>query len=410
MATFLQRAAQSVKQAVQRSTGAGLGQIGGAVSKITSGRAGESLRSAGGQLTGGIRSFNIVSPARASEPTQTSYGPYPNSGINPPTPSVKGTSTGGGNTTGGSSNSGTTYQEQAGQDTQYNDINNQVDDFGAIIDRDYETTMGALASQEQGLQGQAKTSEENIRAGYAPAKTAIGEEQVVREAGLATEAATAQKQGTSATQQARDLFRQMQQQNIAQLSGLGISSSSVAEALAERLGVETARRLAGITGSVDEVVQNVAKETTRVKTYYQQKVADLEGQMSAGIANIQQSLLDGIRQINSARQQAASDKANRRAELMSRAQTAVAQLQANAQNFAQSLQVWETQRQAALTDARNVVVQRQNTGQVTSAGGAAQSGISGQGLNYQPGPAYTSPGAQVTPGGEDPNLPWWLRT
>lgn len=236
----------------------------------------------------------------------------------------------------------------AGNQVLENNINQQVDDFGAMIDRDYDTAMSALLAQEEGLKGQAASATSQAEAGYAPARTQIANEQATNVAGVEGQVQTAETQGKTAMQQARDLFRQTQQSNIAQLSALGISSSSVAEALGERLGIETARRIAGVTGSVQEIRQNAAKELTRINTYYQGKLSDLEKQLATAKANIQQQLLSGLSQINQSRNQAASDKANRRAELISNAQSALAKLQADALNFQQSLETWNQQKQTAL--------------------------------------------------------------
>jgi len=215
------------------------------------------------------------------------------------------------------------------------------------------TCTQGLQSQEESLKGAAGAAEGKIQAQYGTARTAIGEEQATREAGMGRELSTAETSAKTATQQARDLFRETQQQNIAQLSGLGISSSSVAEALAERLGVETARRIAGVTGTFNEVKQNIAQETTRIQTYYKARLSDLEQSMAAGISSIQESFAAGLREINQARNVAATDKANRRAEILSRAQTAMANLQADAQRFAQQLQTWETQKSSALQSIGN---------------------------------------------------------
>jgi len=236
----------------------------------------------------------------------------------------------------------------AGQQTREEDINRQTGDFQAMVDRDYETTMSGIAGEEKGFREQAGTAESKIKAQYGTAKTSIGEELATRETGLAGEEQTAATSAKTAQQEARDMFREIQQQNIAQLSGLGISSSSVSEALAERLGVETARRIGGVTGTFNEIKQNIAKEKTRIQTYYKQRVTDLEENMAVGIKEIQDSLMGGLRQISQARTVAATDKANQRTEIWSRAQTALAGLKADAQDFAQSLEEWERKRTASL--------------------------------------------------------------
>jgi len=254
--------------------------------------------------------------------------------------------------TGGGVTGGGGTQAPAGQNILEGNVNREMNDLGAIVDRDYESAMAGLDAQESTIRGQAATSEQQIKSEYAPAKTAIEEEGAVRQQGLEGETSLATTQEKGALQQARDLFRQIQQKNISGLSGMGISSSSVAEALAERLGVETARRISGITGSANEVRQNIKKEMTRVQTYYKQKVSDLEQHMSSSIAGLQQELLSGINQINSARTVAANDKANRRAELINNAQNSIAQLQYQAQQFQQSLQEWATKKSSSLSEAQ----------------------------------------------------------
>ena len=239
-------------------------------------------------------------------------------------------------------------QDPGGQDIREGDINRQAGDFQAMVDRDYETTMSGIAGEEKGFREQAGTAESKIKAQYGTAKTSIGEELATRETGLAGEEQTAATSAKTAQQEARDMFREIQQQNIAQLSGLGISSSSVSEALAERLGVETARRIGGVTGTFNEIKQNIAKEKTRIQTYYKQRVTDLEENMAVGIKEIQDSLMGGLRQISQARTVAATDKANQRTEIWSRAQTALAGLKADAQDFAQSLEEWERKRSTSL--------------------------------------------------------------
>lgn len=282
--------------------------------------------------------------------------------------------------------------QPAGQDILRNDVNRQVEDFGAIIDRDYETAIGGLNMSEQDLRSQAGSAESSIRSSFAPVKTALGEEQATRESGITSQEQQASSQQKSALQQARDLFRQTQQSNIAQLSGLGISSSSVSEALAERLGVETARRIAGVTGSTDEVLRNLGQERARIQQFYKTKLTEVESQMQSQIGNIQQQLLSGVNQINQARNLAATDKANRRAELLSNAQTQIAQLQASAQQFQQSLDQWQAQRSSALQQAQQFVVTPTDFSQlnnalqgvqgITAAGGQLQ-GYQSQ-VNIQP--------------------------
>lgn len=281
---------------------------------------------------------------------------------------------------GGGSPPSSTYNDQPQRDN----VQSELDMFLENLNRDYEATMSGLGYQEQNLRGQAGTSQQSIEAGYAPAVTAIGEEQATREAGLSKEESTARSQEKSALQQARDLYRQTQQGNISQLSALGLSSSSVTEALAEKLGVETARRIAGVTGSTQEIIQNIAGERTRVQTYYKQKLADLEQTKAAEIAKIQQGLMEGLNQINQARNQAASDKANRRAELYQNAQSAFNNLNLQSQKFQQSLQEWTYKRDNSLQQAQQFVVTPTDFSALINAQNSLGNIQSVGGFNYVP--------------------------
>jgi hypothetical protein len=228
-------------------------------------------------------------------------------------------------------------------------IQSGVDNGNNQIDSEYNNAMSQLASQEQGINAQAGTAISGIRNDYAGTESQIKNAQTQQVGDVGTQVSTAESQGRNAMQQARDLFRQTQQSNIAQLSSLGISSSSVSEALAEKLGVETARRIAGVTGSVDEVRQNATKEIGRINTYANEKLTQAKASLDNNIAIIQNSLQQGLNQINNARNAAASDKANNRANLWQKAQEAIYSAQQQATQFEQSLQMWKEQKAAALT-------------------------------------------------------------
>lgn len=231
----------------------------------------------------------------------------------------------------------------------YQQIQQGQDNGNAQIDSDYNMSMSMLDNAASGLQSQAGSANSQISNDAAGVQTSLGAQQATGEQGVQSSLSTAEKQGTSAMQQARDLFRQTQQSNNSQLSALGISSSSVSEALAERLGVETARRIAGVTGSLDEVRQNATNELGRIKNYYSEKKTQLDENVRIQKDQIQQSLVQGLNQINSARSQAASDKAQARSSLLQQVQNQIGQLTMQQQQFDQQLQQWATQKAASLT-------------------------------------------------------------
>lgn len=231
----------------------------------------------------------------------------------------------------------------------YQNIQQGQDNGNAQIDSDYSQSMAMLDNAQSGLQGQAGNATAQITNDAAGVATSLGKEQATGEQAVQTSLSTAEKQGTSAMQQAREVFRQTQQQNNAQLSALGISSSSVSEALAERLGVDVAKRIAGVTGSLDEVRQNATNELGRIKTYYAEKKTQLDENVRIQKDQIQQSLMAGLNQINNARSQAASAKSAARANLLSQVQDQIYQLTTQQQQFDQQLQQWAAQKSAALT-------------------------------------------------------------
>ena len=328
---------------LQQKAGAIIGGVGKAIDiagKATGNRLPELKISENLERIGGMLNPRPVYAASLTPQQNYSYYNYPTSSPYTPTTATK---------TGGGGGIVASNPQPQGIDT--SNIQQNVATGNEQIDRDYELFMSQLGGAESGLRSQAETSTAAIGTAYAPAKTALQEQEATKLQGLAGQTQLAQTQEKTALQQNRDLFRQIQQQNIAQLSGLGISSSSVAEALAENLGVETARRIASVSQSANDVYQNIAKEKTNIETYTKQKLADMEGTIASEKANIQTQLMSGLNQINSARATAAVDKANRRADLLQSAQNAIYQLQANAQNFAQSLQTWAAQNTSALNNA-----------------------------------------------------------
>ena len=248
----------------------------------------------------------------------------------------------------GASTSRVTTPTPTGQTPQETVQSNQ-DAGNAQIESDFNQAMEMLNSSESSLRSQAGTAQGQIDTGAASARNEITNTQAIGEQGVNTSLQQGETAGKNAIQQARDLFRETQQANSAQLSAMGLSSSSVSEALAERLGVETARRIAGVTGSVDEIRKNATAELGRIKTYYSGKLNDVTNWANDQKASIQNSLVQGINQINSAKSQAASAKAQARSNLLSAVQSQLGQLAQQQQQFEQSLQAWAAQKSAALT-------------------------------------------------------------
>jgi len=337
MPTFLQQVAGKTGRAID-VVGGGLSRIGirGPETNLS-----ESLQAYGGARPGS--NYVYVPPSNNAQVLGYSDAvSYPQQGPAYPGPYKP------------TSNSGSGYQapsnNQTVNDLQSGNINQNMETGYDQVDNDYNVTMQSLSGQEEGLRSQAGVAEQSAQLAYKQGQGLAEQKQASQLSSIAGEESTARKNETSGLQTARDLFRQVQQNNIAQLSGLGISSSSVSEALAEKLGVETARRVSGITGSTQEVIQNLAKEKTNVVNYFQDRVQTLKDNLDLAIKEVQSGLLTGITQINNAKNQAAADKANRRASIWQTAQNALNEIQVNFAKSQQALKEWYEKKNATLTD------------------------------------------------------------
>lgn len=248
--------------------------------------------------------------------------------------------------TGGSANSGTQINTIANNSNA--GVNDVVDQYSELLNQDYNNTINELSAQERNIRSQADIAQSQVGNEFASTQTQLGNEQATNLQGVQGQLDTAEKESTSAMRSARDMFRQTQQANIAQLSGLGISSSSVAEALAERLGVETMRRIGDVSQSLSDVRINAQKEIGRINNYFQEKKTQLEQTKALELSKIQQSLIAGIDTINAARDRAALDKARSRADLLNNAKSAVDAINNQVAKFQDSLTAWAKSRSQAL--------------------------------------------------------------
>lgn len=300
--------------------------------------------------------LNPANFAKQSTPMQSLPGQYNvvSKNYNAPLPSTSNQVLGASTTyspSGGAGGGGISAGQSvslAGFGTAKSNINDQLGTGLAAIDAGYNDYASQIDTQEGNVRRSAADATAGVDTSAQGARTQLNNQLATNNQSYDEQTQKATRQGANAMQQARDIHRQLQQQNVATLSANGLSSSSVAEALAENLGVETARRIAGVTGSRDEVLQNIAKEKTNQANFVKQQLSDLEGKVTTMKNSIQTKLLNDIDSLNNQRNVAASQKANARQQLISDAQGRVADLQANAQNFAQSLEMWQKQNAAKL--------------------------------------------------------------
>jgi hypothetical protein len=225
--------------------------------------------------------------------------------------------------------------------------------FMDAINQDYEATLSGLASSEelarQGASGQIGQAE----ASAAPVRAQIAAEQEARTGALDETRRTGEQNYNKGLEQARQTYSELEQRNQSLAAGTGLSSSSVSQALSERLGRQTAAQLADLSENYGAFTNAIAKEKENTVKYYQTKLTDLESQLAQFKNQIGLELNRQIAAINAARGQAAGQKAQQKAGLAAQARDALQQAFQQSQQYAASLQMWQTQRQAALDDAHS---------------------------------------------------------
>lgn len=248
--------------------------------------------------------------------------------------------------TGGGSNSG--YRAPVPAAPDFSGLNQQTDAYQDLIEQEYNNSISRINNEESSLRNQAGTAQSQVETDYFDVLNQLRAEQATKEEGVQSTLATGEKESTNQIQNARDLYRQMEQRNIAQLAGLGISSSSVAEGLGERLSVETARRMSGITNSQGEMRINATKELARVKDHFASATTNFNKLKANKIAEVNNSLLSGLQKLQSARNETSTAKQRGSMDLWVNAQNQVAQIQADYEKLKQAAQDWANKKATAL--------------------------------------------------------------
>jgi hypothetical protein len=230
----------------------------------------------------------------------------------------------------------------------YSNLLQRQNDLNSVFDQEYENQMSYLSSQESGLKSQSATGEAQIANDYADVTSQLGSEEATKVSGVESELKTAETESQRQTREARDLFRQQEQKNIAFLSALGISSSSASEYMAEKLGVEVAKRLSGLSGSLSEIRQNAVKEVSRIKDFYKERQTYLLKEKNTKVDALRNRLNDSLKEITNYRNMAMTAKAQRRAELAFDTNKVISALNQKYEESKMDLAEWYIKKQSAL--------------------------------------------------------------
>ena len=213
-----------------------IGQAGGAISAVTGGRAGEGLRSAGGQLTGGQRTINLVPSGSAAGPapqilgTQDTGGQPPGGGFGALLNQQTTTRSGGGGGGGGQPQ----QPGQPGQPTFESAPSEPQLDFGAI--NEALSTLEGLEGETRSLLGGGGQQAEAFRG------AAVGRAEQAKEKGLgavSAQEAKTQRAGEEAETQQRRGFQEVAQQFLGRFGRTGFGqgvTGALGEATLQNVG------------------------------------------------------------------------------------------------------------------------------------------------------------------------------
>jgi len=269
------------------------------------------------------------------------------------------------------------------------DVNTGAGEDADIVSQEYDQAISALAGEEQWQQGVAGTQIAGLQGQETAGTNRLSEGRASEMAAAGQQEQTARTQESSGLRSMRDLFRQIQQQNIIDLSGRGISSSSVAEALAEKLGTETMRRIGDITQGTQNVINNIAAEKKRITQVYQSKVQELQAEVKNKIDTVNANLTYALSQISAQRGLAALQKQKGLRDIAQTAREMIDSIKDKAWSYEQTLAAEAQKRQQATDDAIQLLKFNENTGayelnpMVQSATSSLQQGFPGLGVAPQ---------------------------
>ena len=264
-----------------------IGQAGGALSAVSGGRVGEGLRSAGGQLTGGQRTFNVIPTANAAGPAPQVLGSTPdafaqNQFIPQANVNFPSGQPGGG---GGSGQPQLQQPGGGGQPTEGTPQEPQFD-FGAI--NEALGTLESLEGETRSLLGGGEQQAESFRT------EATGRAQQAKEKGVGAVSEQERKTGFAGreaeTQQRRG-FSEIAQQFLGRFGRTGFGQG-VTGALGESTLQNVGRIRAGVQETMQQLFTQKQEIETQLNTAIEQASFQSEQIKTQAKAQLQSALAD----------------------------------------------------------------------------------------------------------------------
>ena len=236
------------------------------------------------------------------------------------------------------------------------DVNNQVPQIpggggGGAVNTGptlaaIEDSYNANSTYLNQIRGITETEATNARGAlqgdYDVASSTLGQQKTKQLGSLDESGQTVQRNTANALGEARTTYNELGQKNQAYLSATGLGSSSVAEALQEKLGRDTFKAIENLTQNRDATLQNIEKQRGEVNQFYSTKEAELINGLNSAKQQITTQLQRSLAEVDRDRSLNEANRAAKKAEVIADARRVSSAASAEAAAQKQALDSWST--------------------------------------------------------------------
>lgn len=221
------------------------------------------------------------------------------------------------------------------------------------IDQAYNDSLTAYQNQENETVAQRDLSLQRLGTQNQQALASVGEAQQGQIQSLDQSAGSIKSSSTNAVNDARRAFNELTGRNNARLSASGLNSSSVADAMQEKLSRNTFAALDQISQNRESALQNIESTKAKANEFYQRQKADLATALSQAQTDLQNQFTAALNRINEARNISAQQKQQARNQVQAGLAAAYQAAQAKAAEYQHALDLHNY----ATTQATNAINQ-----------------------------------------------------
>lgn len=265
-------------------------------------------------------------------------------------------------------------------------------DWASMAEESYGELSAGFDKIEQAYRAEMPLTEEKIGAEYGETRGQLESAETEQSAALRERGVEAEATSVSQIAKSRQLYNELRQQRLAELSARGISSSSVAEAQMERLG-------RSFYGDVGTSQQNLATtqgkiqgELTKVKDFFTKSMVKLEQSKDMALKEALIKFNQGLAEIGQMRGKAGADyrmqQAQMRYDAMQNLRRESMQIQQFNATMKLDLEKWASAKQQGLSQAgqqvgENIPVIPYDWGNLRAAEGYGITGVQSKQMGGQ---------------------------